>query len=203
VIQPIFPIPLGVYDLEREFDNSEIEYFNSLKLSENKHNHISIDGYVLKNKKMKYLNKFLLDSLKDYTKHTYDFKSDIELYITQSWINSSKPKEYHHKHSHSNSIISGVFYIETDNEKDRIQFSKDISIYREGVFDFECCNDNDFNSEIRWFPAITKRLYLFPSGLEHDVPIIESRTKIRRSLSFNTFVKGTIGYDDKKTELII
>ena len=51
--------------------------------------------------------------------------------------------------------------------------------------------------------SIIGRLYIFPSGLEHDVPIIEERTKNRTSLSFNTFLKGKIGSDVGKTGLIL
>ena len=45
----------------------------------------------------------------------------IEIYITISWINYTETNQYHHAHSHPNSVISGVYYIETD-ESDTITF---------------------------------------------------------------------------------
>ena len=49
-------------------------------------------------------------------------KEELDFYITQSWINITKPDEFHHEHFHTNSIISGVFYISTE-EDDAITFS--------------------------------------------------------------------------------
>ena len=38
-------------------------------------------------------------------------KEDVEFYFTQSWVNITRPGEFHHRHSHQNSIISGIFYL--------------------------------------------------------------------------------------------
>jgi hypothetical protein len=32
-------------------------------------------------------------------------------YITQSWLNYTETNQYHHKHEHPNSLVSGVFYV--------------------------------------------------------------------------------------------
>ena len=57
-----------------------------------------------------------------------------------------------------------------------------------------------FNSESWNFKVKTGDIILFPSTLGHKV---ESKVgdNIRTSLSFNTFVKGTIGVDKNLTEL--
>lgn len=206
MIQSVFPIPLGIYSLEKPLYKSELKYFNSLDVSKkNVGNHISVAGHILEDKKMNRLKKFFIDSLKDYASHTYDFKDDVELYITQSWVNISKPEEYHHKHKHPNSMVSGVFYIDADDEKDIIQFwqCSESNISRGNAYNFNFNDFNDFNSDVWWMPSITGRLYLFPSGLKHDVPVVKGRTKDRISLSFNTFLKGTLGSDFYKTELIL
>jgi uncharacterized protein (TIGR02466 family) len=203
MVKSIFPIPLGIYDLEKSLNKSEHKYFSDLKLRKNTGNYASIDTHILENKKMNRLKKFFLESLKDYSLLTYNFKNDVELYITQSWLNLSEPKDYHHRHRHPNSILSGVFYINVDDEKDRIYFYQDSadSIYRGNVFSFEEKDFNDFNSASWWMPSITGRLYIFPSGLQHDVPFNNDRIKNRTSLSFNTFVKGNIGVDRVLTGL--
>lgn len=203
MIQSIFPVPIGIYELEKSLYKSEHKYFSSLELAKNEGNNVSLRVDVLENKKMNRLKKFFTDSLKDYSKQTYDFKTDVEFYITQSWINLSEPKDYHHKHQHPNSILSGVFYIDADEEKDRIQFCQSASISRGNSFSWDSNEYNNFNSDVWWMPSIIGRLYIFPSGLEHDVPIIEERTKNRTSLSFNTFIKGKIGSDVSKTGLIL
>jgi uncharacterized protein (TIGR02466 family) len=205
MIQSIFPIPLGFYELEKPLNKSEHKYFSSLELHRNQGNFCSVDRQILENKKMNRLKKFFINSLKDYASDTYDFKNDVELYITQSWINLSEPKDYHHQHSHPNSILSGVFYIDVDDEKDKINFFQNSinDLFRGNAFSFEHSNFNDFNSQTWWMPSITGRLYIFPSGLPHDVSPNKDRTKNRTSLSFNTFVKGTLGKNNNSTELII
>ena len=203
MIQSIFPVPIGIYDLEKPLNKSEHKYFSGLELSRNVGNNVSISVDVLENKKMNRLKKFCKASLKDYSKQTYDFKTDVEFYITQSWINLSEPKDYHHKHKHPNSILSGVFFIDADEEKDRIQFWQSSSISRGNSFSWDSNEYNSFNSDVWWMPSIIGRLYIFPSGLEHDVPIIEERIKNRTSLSFNSFTKGKMGSDVGKTGLIL
>ena len=152
---------------------------------------------------MNRLEKFCKDSLKDYVEHTYALKEDSDLYITESWFNLTLPNQSHHKHIHPNSIVSGVLYIDVDDKKDVIQFWNYSLLYRYGTFDFGTHKINDFNSEMWWMPAITGRLYLFPSGLRHSVPVNKDREKDRLSMSFNTFIKGNLGKDGYKTKLVI
>jgi hypothetical protein len=41
---------------------------------------------------------------------------DWKIYITQVWTNKSNYGEFHHKHMHPNSLVSGIFYL-NDFEK--------------------------------------------------------------------------------------
>ena len=45
-------------------------------------------------------------------------------YITQSWLNYTNEKQVHYPHSHPNSIISGVYYINANPKFDYIRFKK-------------------------------------------------------------------------------
>jgi uncharacterized protein (TIGR02466 family) len=118
------------------------------------------------------------------------------LYITQSWANYTEQGQFHHKHAHPNSFISGVFYVQSDNAKDRIYF------YKDGYSQLKVPPKewNLYNSDSWWFEAITGRLVLFPSSLTHMVVAVESE-KTRVSLSFNTFLKGYVGSEDELTGL--
>ena len=61
-------------------------------------------------------------------------------------------------------------------------------------------NFNVHNSET-WFIRIkTGQLVIFPSYLQHLVPIKEG-TNLRISLSFNTFIKGELGGTNNSTYL--
>ena len=95
-------------------------------------------------------------------------------------------------------MISGVYYIETDNS-DTITFTtpwpNKLTMY------FDTIEYNEWNSERWWYPTTKNSLLLFPSKLVHRVNRVESE-KTRISLAFNTFVKGRIGWTDS-TELIL
>jgi hypothetical protein len=45
--------------------------------------------------------------------------------LTQSWLNYTKPGQFHHKHAHPNSFISGVLYMKAARQRDKIYFYKD------------------------------------------------------------------------------
>jgi hypothetical protein len=58
-----------------------------------------------------------------------------------------------------------------------------------------------FNAESWFFPVGTYDILLFPSHLEHMVEQTTSDEE-RVSLSFNTFLKGSVGEQLALTELI-
>jgi uncharacterized protein (TIGR02466 family) len=123
---------------------------------------------------------------------------DISFYITQSWITWTYPGGRHFSHIHTNSVVSGVLYIDVDPTSDNIVFSKS----GEGVFDFRPKNFNPFNSDNWHIPVENNKIILFPSSLKHSVnPTSNPNTRI--SLGFNTFVTGLLGADGNLNKLKI
>ena len=195
-IHGIFPIPVGSTKFHRALTDAENNYLLNLETTPNQGNVTSVDSYVLKNKKLAGLRQFIEDSLHEYFDATWNPTDGISLAITQSWVNYTKKGEYHHRHSHQNSLVSGVFYINSDIGKDKIKFFH--SNYEQlKIFPKDW---NTFNSESWWFPAATGDLLLFPSRLEHMVEtVISDDTRV--SLSFNTFPVGEIGLNARLNEL--
>ena len=140
------------------------------------------------------LKAFVEASVGEYLRSIYSPKNEVGLRITQSWLNYCKPGEWHHKHAHPNSFISGVFYIKAAREHDKIHFYKDG--YQQITLSTE--NYNAYNSESWWFEVGTGDLMLFPSGLTHMVEAVQQE---RVSLSFNTFPIGYVGEEEKLTAL--
>ena len=195
----LFPTPVGFFDLERDLTEQELKFINSLETRRNMGNTTSTDNYVLENKSLNKLRKFFEDSVTEFFAITHNPKNAVKLRITQSWVNFTNSGEYHHKHAHPNSLISGVFYIQSDNQKDRIFFYKD-QYYQ---LKFEPKEFNYYNSESWWFEAIQGRLILFPSSLTHMVETLAPESATRISLSFNTFPAGHLGVNVDLTELIL
>lgn len=195
----LFPTPIAFFDLDRELTELERKFVDKQKVRPNMGNASSEDNYVLENKNLSNLKSFFEDSITEYFTVTYNPRNNVKLAITQSWINYTKHGEYHHKHAHPNSVISGVFYIQSDNTSDKIHFYNE----KYHQIKFEPREFNVYNSESWWFESIQGRLLLFPSSLVHMVEIRASNEATRISLSFNTFPIGHIGDNIKLTELII
>jgi|TARA_R110002110_G_C13291284_1_gene703477 uncharacterized protein (TIGR02466 family) len=196
MIYNLFPTAVGHYNIDRKLTKTEKKFLVELEKKENEGNKTSSDHYVLGSPKLSKLKGFLEDSLKEYIDQTINPVESNELYVTQSWVNYTKEGEYHHKHTHSNSIVSGVFYVDTVPDRDRINFFKDgYSTIKPETKDW-----NSYNSESWWYETKPGDLYLFPSSLPHSVFTVP-KGKTRISLSFNTFIKGSVGVDSELTEL--
>lgn len=198
-ILTLFPTAVGKFILDRELTKQELEYIEKAERRPNQGNQTSVKNYVLKDKPLKKLNDFLLDSTNKYFSEVYRPKDNVKIYITQSWLNYTEKNQYHHKHAHPNSFISGVFYASGDVTKDKIHFYGNES-YKQ--IKIEPTEYNLYNSESWWLEAGTGILYLFPSSLTHMVTTLDHE-QTRVSLSFNTFLKGTIGENHNLTELLI
>jgi len=196
-IQPLFPQPLIISELAREFTDTEMTFVRSLELTANQMNLHSIDKDVLLHTEFSDIKRFIEDQLDIYTKNVL-CASNIQLYITQSWINVTEPEKAHHQHIHPNSIVSGVMYFQVaDDGNDKIRFYNKNTFY---PLTIDPEQYNIYNSTTWSMPVVPKRLFLFPSLTPHDVPKING-TSTRISLSFNTFLKGDVGNADKMYHL--
>ena len=165
-------------------------------------NSASKNTYIFNNN-LKELEQFCERQIKQYVNKIIVPEKEFEFYITQSWLNLSKPGESHNVHFHPNSIISGVFYIATE-EDDDIQFQNPLHWPEpKGFFQILSESKNWWNSKDWTIPAIKNQLLLFPSWLRHRVLPNKNARKDRISISFNTFVRGTFGNKIGKTELIL
>jgi uncharacterized protein (TIGR02466 family) len=201
IIENLFPIPIYMSNIDRPFTKQELQFVDNQKNKCNKNtgNINTKDNYILNRKEFKNIKKFLDQCCKDYLEKIISPKNNIELYITQSWLNYTEENQYHHKHEHSNSVVSGVLYFDCDKENDKIKFtnSKGYQQIKPEVKDF-----NIWNSETWWFALETGQLVMFPSSTIHQVDTKQGNNT-RISLAFNTFYKGIIGSNSDLTELIL
>lgn len=193
IIENLFPIPIGFFTYNGELDR---DFLLNQSQRPNEGNTSSEDKYLLKHKQLLNLRQFIEKSLHEYFMATYSPKNDAHLKITQSWLNWSKPGQFHHKHAHPNSLISGCFYLNAHKERDKIFF------YRDGYqpIVFPPAEWNPYNSESWWYSVGTGDLVLFPSSLSHMVQPVEGEDT-RISLAFNTFPIGVIGDENNLTAL--
>lgn len=188
MIHNLFPTPVAIYKLDRELTKEELVFIKGQETRPNSGNVTSIDNTILRNHSMTQLRDFIESSVSEYFKAVHNPKHNVNLRITQSWVNYTKPGEYHHKHAHPNSFVSGVFYPQANRETDKIYF------YRDGFQQIKLPPNewNAWNSESWWFEVGTGDLVLFPSSLIHMVETVKGEDT-RISLSFNTFPVGLVG----------
>ena len=201
IIHQLFPEPVYFSKLERALTKEELKMVDEHKKKtvQSDGNTISKDTYVLENKTLKNLKKDLHTKVMDYFDKIVCTDNSITPYITQSWISYTETNQFHHKHSHYNSYISGVFYIDAQKEVDSITFCKTNT---HETIKLEVTKYNLFNSTSYLFPVQTGDIVLFRSSLIHGVDK-KKGTNTRISLSFNVFFKGTIGKNKLLTELVL
>ena len=124
IIQHIFSTPLYINNMNREFSKKEISFIlNSKKdIIKNTSNSYTKDDYILKRPALKNIKSYIEKCCGDYLEKIISPSDPVKLEITQSWINYSDKNEYHQEHCHSNSLISGVLYINAQEKNDSIHF---------------------------------------------------------------------------------
>jgi len=199
IIQEIFPTALGLFKIDDPFLDDELNFLLDQPTHKNLGgNSTSDDLQILKSKRLNKIKIFVERSLDDYFNKIYSPKNDVEIHITQSWCNYTKLNEYHHRHNHPNSFLSGVFYLKADKNLDQIYFLKDS--YEQ--IQISPTDHNVWNANKLWIGVETGDLIIFPSSLSHMVgPVLHSG--IRVSISFNTFLKGNLGDFSNSSGLII
>jgi uncharacterized protein (TIGR02466 family) len=201
LIRQLFPEPVYISKLERALTKKELKMIDEYKKKTypNAGNTTSNDNYILENKALKNLKKDLNKRVIEYFNEVVCTDNSIIPYITQSWINYMEPNQFHPRHFHYNSYVSGVFYIAAQKEVDSIIFCNP---HADETIKLSVTKYNPFNSSICLFPVETGNIFLFRSSLTHRVDK-KKGTNTRISLSFNVFFKGKIGNNQELTELIL
>jgi len=203
-IIPMFPT--GVYRANIPvITDEQLDEINSLKIRVNEGNTHSLNTYCLSSDRFSELSEHINYHLSNYVSQMFDPAKDISLYVTQSWFNWTGNKEHHHRHIHTNSIISGVYYVRT--------FPKDnITFYRETMspgaemihvghnIGVKIKSYNEFTTPSMSLNVKDGDLLLFPSMQQHGVSKRKDNS-VRISLAFNTFIKGDMGNEVWLNEL--
>ena len=195
----LFPIPVSQSNIGRDFTNDELTFIKQQSTYASTGNRCTDTGNLLDSIEMSDIRDILQGALDTYYNHVFSPKSKTEIYITQSWANYTDTGQFHHSHSHANSYISGVLYIQTFKD-DSIHFIR--PLIQMPILSIESVVSNHWNSPAWWLPANSGELLLFPSTLVHEVNLREN-PGTRISISFNTFLRGDIGNHERKTGLTL
>lgn len=107
---------------------------------------------------------------------------DAPLAVTGCWANVNAPGTGHRLHSHRNNFLSGVYYVQVQDQADSINFFDPRP--QAGVIRPQALQSTAENTEVASLRVSNGTLLLFPAWLPHAVDINRSG-RPRISLSFN------------------
>ena len=131
------------------------------------------------------LKETIYDVAKQYL-NNLEYEYD-KLEITGMWANKLYQGDAHPPHTHSNNILSGVYYLKSDKNSSPIQFfdpRAQATVLRPRN------KPNWDNATMIQFDSVQGTGYIFPSWLMHWVPPTQDE---RISVSWNIIVRGEYG----------
>jgi len=195
-IIPLFSIPLYKAELSpldplmfQKLTNNEWEKTEGFVT------HVeTAERHLLDRPEYKGLKKAIQQHVDYFAYEVLGCQRDLTWEITTSWVNRSKNGDYHANHWHSNSLISGVFYIYTNPSSGAIVFHKDKNHKNlwGDTLRIDWDKETDYNSEAVGILPKTNELLMFPSILAHSV-LSNTSNESRYSLAFNVFPRGVFG----------
>lgn len=187
---PLFSTPL--YYNKLEFDlNSLLKSVKEIEYEFHVDGYCSKDQFILdsfpeiKELIESELNSFLRDELK--------ISEELTLKHTSSWVMKHVTGNKSDSHIHSNSMYSGILYLQTDEQSGEIEFSipSIIPTYCTSTLNpqFSIKEWNILNSRVWSKAPEPKEILIFPSHLSHGVKESKSN-KERYCIAFNYILTG-------------
>ena len=198
-------VPVYIYDNLVQYPTIDIVQYNTSEIDGQQlvNGRITTNKSVLDDTLNSQLNQQVMNCIDEYTKEYYNIKLDGAFYITRSWVLHHDPGHWSQPHTHPNSVISGVMYLNCDPKSGDIKFHKPENYYNHlntGTLKFAFNDYHEATAEVWFLTPNVGDIYLFPSHLTHSVGRNESNIT-RVSLSFDVFVEGIIDSGDPVTTL--
>lgn len=194
---PLFSTPVHVTSIKISDELKNIVKSYEYERMPNHTGWYTKNKYILNDPAFSDLKKELLDKFNNFVYNTLNVQPNINFKLLTSWAVKMSPKDWGQRHSHPNSMLSGVVYIETDQESGSIVFHRDNSqktIFPD-VLSIEFTQWNPLNSRAWSYKPNVGDILFFPSFLEHSMETNNS-TIDRYSLAFNFFPVGTFGKNE-------
>lgn len=188
-IQQVFGVPIGIQNLENVSDLLDLVKQEEFLETQNKDGLVTKNNNLLHKKEYKKYLDLIQDKLNQYLTNLGVDTKNFNFYISGSWATKHIKGNYAPQHNHSNSLISGCLYLQTDETSGDINFLNKQNNFLSNAFLFTYNNINPINTTYLSFKPTVGDLYFFPSQLEHFVNPSNSSND-RYMIAFNSFVKG-------------
>ena len=200
-IVPLFSECILKSNIQRQFSEKEIKFISQQYQSaiKNSHNITSNNWNILDCDELSELKIFVQNNINYYLHNVINPSGEVEIYLTQSWLNWTRKDESHPKHSHPNSVLSGILYINANENYDSIVFEREQNPF---LFRIESKEYNHFNYNTLHYKVKTGDIIVFGSKINHSVKK-SINPELRISLAFNTMIKGEISSNKTLSKLKI
>lgn len=199
-IFPIFPTTLYKEKLHVKLSDSELKALSKFSGVASSLGNIQSDhSTILENPVLSNLKCEIQKHLDFYFRNIMKISKSSEIYITDSWINYTTKNSEHRMHTHTNSILSAVYFLQVNNSVPFLTFTKKDPYF---PLDFTSDEYNIYNSSEWNLEVGDGDIVVFPSNVWHYVRQNLSDTP-RVTLALNTFVRGTIGNANTGTDIEI
>ena len=195
-LHQLFAVPL--YETQFPVKSSILEFVKSQEYVRYAYSYMS-EGNVLACDEMKEVRDFITAQVEHYFYNICGMDYDVKPELTSSWANIHIQNDWTLRHSHPNSIISGVWYLSTSEETGSLLIHREDGLFGNQI-DFNRRENNYFNSEPVYLRPDVGTLYLFPSTLKHSVDA-NLDTNERISLAFNYMMRGVVNSYNMKMKL--
>lgn len=184
----LFPSVIYIESLEKEFFNELKSWKNFIQetdLFDDDNGFATKNSQILDDKSFSSLKTYILKKSKEFLIELgHDFE---DLQISNSWGNVNPKDTSIKEHFHSNSYISGVFYLTTGSE---ISFFNPLTHLWSFLPKKSTVNPDYRKGDLFIHSPKPLQLILFPSFLKHQVfPSYNTRI----SIAFNIIPKGRFG----------
>jgi uncharacterized protein (TIGR02466 family) len=181
-ILPLFSSPLFTTTI----DVSDRPAWNSLILDNIESRYVTVTDDILDKPEWLPIRTRIEEKLRYFYYEILLASKSIDINITISWVNKENSGQLHERHHHPNSVLSGVLYF--DDHPSGIKFISNLF----PQIHWEKSGWNLLNSQNWRIEPKTGLLLIFPSYLEHEVEVLSNDAPVRYSLSFNTWLSGTV-----------
>jgi len=181
--------PTVLYQSEVNVFDDELSSLKSEKFSRNCHN----NGWITQKNIHKSYTSIIseIDSHVDfYCKEVLKMNQDTTMSCCGAWVNKHDKGDFAQYHYHSNSMISGILYLDVPEQSGGLEFLPHINMFGH-FFKPNFVEENGLNSYVEKIDVENNMLLLFPSTVQHSVPFSRSEES-RYTLAFDYIPTGRI-----------
>ena len=200
-VHNLWPIP--IYESVEPVQSNWLNYIiqeTSYERMKIDNGDVSIDRYLCES--LPDLKNAILKHCHAFTRNHLAVSENAEFYMQNSWAVKHLPGDEAQSHTHTGSLISGVYYLHTPKDSGNITFSKEYcytNMFPQSV-NFAYDEFNLVNCEKCTIEVENGKILLFPSHLLHSVEK-NNTSEDRYSLAFNFYVRGKFGEKESVLEI--